>query len=163
MRTLTLLISLLIAVSTARAADFKLYAVFIEETRVELTDGAVWMMDKGDVFPVVQYKNMQKNIVLQLAGATFMTDTARVRIIKPDEVPAGIEKYRDNVRGYLDSTSKKIEKKLRDMSANAPAEEKKAEEKKPQTEEAKPAEEQKPAEEAKPSEEKKPEAEEKKP
>lgn len=157
MRTLTLLISLLAAVSTTRAAEFKLYATFIEETRVELSDGAVWMMDKGDVFPVVQYKNMQKNIVLQLAGATFMTDTARVRIIKPEEVPAGIEKYRDNVRGYLDSTSKKIEKKLKEMSPSAAAEEKKPEEKKPQ------AEEQKPAEEAKPPEEKKPEVEEKKP
>jgi len=162
MRTLTLLISFLIATSTARstarAYEFKLYATFIEETRVELSDGAVWMMDKGDVFPVVQYKNMQKNIILQLAGATFMTDTERVRIIKPEEVPAGIEKYRDNVRGYLDSTSKKIEKKLKEMSPSAAAtEEQKAEEKKPEPEASKPA------EEAKPTEEKKPEAEEKKP
>lgn len=156
MRTLTLLISLLAVAAATRAYEFKLYATFIEETRVELSDGAVWMMDKGDVFPVVAYKNLQKNVILQLAGATFMTDTERVRIIKPEEVPAGIEKYRDNVRGYLDSTSKKIQQKLKEMSPKA-AEGEKPEEKKPEPEEPKPVEEPKPAEEKKPAvEEKKP-------
>ena len=113
MRLPTLLILLLAATAAARAYEFKLYATFTEDTRVELSDGAVWMMDKGDVFPVEAYKNMQKNIVLRLAGATFMTDTPRVRILKPEEVPAGVETYRKNVRAYLDSTSEKIVKQMK--------------------------------------------------
>jgi hypothetical protein len=99
----------------ASGGEFKLFAEFIEDTRVELSDGAVWQMDKGDVFPVESYKNQQKNIVLRIAGATFMTETARTRILKPPEVAAGLEIYRKNVRSYLDSTSKKIEQKLVDM------------------------------------------------
>jgi len=113
MRNLVCLILLFATVAASRGYEFKLYAMFTEETRVELSDGAVWMMDKGDVFPVEAYKNMQKNIVLRLAGATFMTESARVRILTAVEVPAGIEKYRENVRSYLDSTSKKIEDKLK--------------------------------------------------
>lgn len=137
-----LFLLLLALAGAARAYEFKLYATFIEDTRVELSDGAVWMMDKGDVFPVVAYKDMQKNIILQLAGATFKTPTERVRIIKPEEVAAGIEKYRANVRSYLDSTSKKMEQKLKEMAekpAEAPKpEEKKSEEAKSASEEKKP-------------------------
>ena len=102
----------LLACAAAPAADFKIYAALTEDTRVELSDGAVWQMDKGDVFPVEAYKNTQKDIVLRLAGATFMIETARTRVLKPDEVITGIEAYRRNVRAYLDSTSKKIEKQL---------------------------------------------------
>ncbi len=116
MRVLTPLLLLLATATLSQAYDFKLYATFTEDTRVELSDGAVWMMDKGDVFPVEAYKNMQKNVILRLAGTTFMTETARVRILKPEEVPAGIETYRNNVRSYLDSTSKKMEQKLKDLS-----------------------------------------------
>src|SRR5688500_730168 len=59
-----LIIPLLFACAAVRAGDFKLYAVLTEDTRVELSDGAVWQMDKGDVFPIEAYKNQQKNIVL---------------------------------------------------------------------------------------------------
>lgn len=144
MRTLSLLIPLLAIACAARAYEYKLYATFVEDTRVELSDGAVWMMDKGDVFPVEAYKNMQKNIVLRLAGATFMTDTPRVRILKPEEVPAGLEKYRANVRSYLDSTSKKIQDKLKETAPRI------AEEKTQTGEKASPAAAEKPAEEKKP-------------
>lgn len=98
----------------AEKQPFILYAVLLEETRVELSDGAVWMMDKGDVFPVEAYKNQQKNIVLKLAGATFMTDTEKTRILKKNEIAAGLEIYRKNVRAYLESTSKKIQKALQE-------------------------------------------------
>ena len=98
--------------SPAPAREYKLYAILLEDTKVELSDGAVWVMDKGDVFPVEAYKNQQKNIVLRLAGATFMTETAGTRILKPDEIAAGLEIYRKNVRAYLDSTSKKIQDHL---------------------------------------------------
>lgn len=120
MRTLSLLIPLLMFGFRAQAAEFKLYAMFLEDTRVELSDGAVWMMDKGDVFPIQAYKNMQKNVILQLAGATFMTETSRIRVLKPDEVPAGLETYRNNVRSYLESTSRKMLEKLQTNSAEKP-------------------------------------------
>ena len=135
MRTALLLLTALgltPALSGAAPGDFKLYATFIEDTRVELSDGAVWMMDKGDVFPIQAYKNMQKNVILQLAGATFTTDTSRIRVLKPEEVPAGIETYRNNVRAYLESTTKKMLDKLQEKPAPKPeekAEEKPADEK----------------------------------
>ena len=113
MRVLVPLLAFLAATGAgALAGDFKLYATFVEDTRVELSDGAIWMMDKGDVFPIQAYKNMQKSVVLQLAGATFTTDSSRIRVLKPEEVPAGIETYRNNVRAYLESTSKKMVQKL---------------------------------------------------
>jgi hypothetical protein len=103
---------LLALAPAASAREFKLYAILLEDTKVELSDGAVWVMDKGDVFPVEAYKNLQKNIVLRLAGATFVTETSGTRILKPEEVAAGLEIYRKNVRAYLDSTSKKIQQHL---------------------------------------------------
>src|SRR4029434_10711451 len=110
MRTLLFLATLAIIIGPAFAQktkkEFKLYAQFIADTRVELSDGAMWLMDKGDTFPVVAYKNMQKNIVLQLAGATFTTDTIRVRILHDEEVEAGLEAYRKNVGGYLEARSR---------------------------------------------------------
>ncbi len=132
MRSLSLLVLLLAFTATVEAYEFKLYATFNEDTRVELSDGAVWMMDKGDVFPIEAYKNMQKNVVLRLAGATFVTETARIRVLKPEEVPAGLDKYRVNVRAYLESTAKKMEEKLKGASP------KDGEEKKPAAEEKKP-------------------------
>src|SRR5262245_34884103 len=118
MRTLLFcLASLLLATSPTFAQtkkkEFKLYAQFTLDTRVELSDGAMWMMDKGDTFPVVAYKNQQKNIVLQLAGATFMIDTARIRILKDEEVEAGLEAYRKNVRAYLESRSGQLQEELK--------------------------------------------------
>jgi hypothetical protein len=96
----------------ASARTYTLYAMLTEDTKVELSDGAVWMMDKGDVFPVESFKNQQQNVLLRLAGAVFLTETARTRILKPEEVEAGMEIYRKNVRAYLESTSKKIQQHL---------------------------------------------------
>lgn len=112
MKSVCAFLFLLIPAIGAAARDFKLYVILNEDTKVELSDGAVWAMDKGDVFPLESYKNQQKDIVLRLAGATFMTETARTRILTPAEVPAGIEVYRRNVRAYLESTSKKIQRGL---------------------------------------------------
>ena len=94
------------AISSPRK-PFKLYAEFLQDTPVELSDRAKWMMDKGDVFPVLMYKEMQTKIVLQLAGATFWTETARVRILEENEVPAGLIRYRKNVETYLHGKSDK--------------------------------------------------------
>jgi hypothetical protein len=126
MRTLLFLATLAIIIGPAFAQktkkEFKLYAQFTADTRVELSDGAMWMMDKGDTFPVVAYKNLQKNIVLQLAGATFMTDSARVRILKDAEVEAGLESYRKNVRAYLESRSNQLQEELKATPAPKPKE-----------------------------------------
>jgi len=118
MRALFLCLASLLVVTCPAFAqkkkkEFKLYAQFTADTRVELSDGAMWLMDKGDTFPVVAYKNMQKNIVLQLAGATFTTDTIRVRILKDEEVEAGLESYRKNVRAYLEARSGQLQEELK--------------------------------------------------
>jgi hypothetical protein len=63
------------------------------------------MMDQGDVFPVLMYKEQQTKIVLQLAGTSFLTETSRVRILSPKEVPAGLQRYRKNVETYLQTQS----------------------------------------------------------
>jgi hypothetical protein len=91
----------------ANAREFKLYAVLLQDLPVELSDGARWMMDKGDVFPVLMYKESQTKIVLQLAGANFMTETKRVRILEESEVAPGLVNYRKNVETYLKSKSEK--------------------------------------------------------
>jgi hypothetical protein len=133
MRIAALLIPLFYGMLPAQAGDFKIYAMLTEDTRVELSDGAVWQMDKGDVFPVEAYKNQQKNVVLRLAGATFITEAARTRVLKPEEVQDGIESYRKNVRAYLDSTSKKLEDRLIKIEEQKSGEKKE----KPKTDEAK--------------------------
>lgn len=132
MRPLLAFSALLALTALAPAKDFKLYAAFLEDTRVELSDGSIWMMDKGDVFPVQAYKNLQKNIVLQLAGVSFMTDTVKVRILKSNEVEAGLEAYRKNVRAYLESKSGKIQDELQgELPERAGPGKKKPEAKKP--------------------------------
>jgi hypothetical protein len=60
---------------------------------------------------------MQKNIVLQLAGATFTTDTIRVRILKDEEVEAGLESYRKNVRAYLEARSGQLQEELKSTTS----------------------------------------------
>ena len=92
---------------TAHAREYKLYAALTEDLPVELSDGAKWMMDKGDVFPVLMYKDSQTKIVLQLAGANFITETKNVRILEQREVPAGLVIYRKNVESYVKSISEK--------------------------------------------------------
>ncbi len=89
------------------AREYKLYAALIQDMPVELSDGAKWMMDKGDVFPVLMFKESQTKVVLQLAGANFITDTKQVRILEAREVPAGLKIYRKNVETYVKSISEK--------------------------------------------------------
>ncbi len=91
-----------------------LYATFLEDTPVDLSDGARWMMDKGDSFPVLMFKEQQTRIVLQLAGAQFITEASRVKVTPGDDVTAEmIANYRKNVAGYIDGKSEKIRKDLK--------------------------------------------------
>jgi hypothetical protein len=122
MKTVLLLLSLVtVFAPQIHAKEFKLYAILLEETQVELDDGAKWLMDKGDVFPVVMYKDLRKNIVLQLAGTQFRTETKRVRILEPGEVAQGLENYRKNVQAYLDSKAKRLKSELQPRPGAEPS------------------------------------------
>ena len=85
-----------------------LYATFLEGTPVTLADGAEWLMDKGDSFPVLMFKEQQTKVVLQLAGTNFWTDVKRVQILQEKEVtPEVLASYRRNVEVYLEGRSKR--------------------------------------------------------
>ena len=87
---------------------FVLYAMLTENTPVQLSDGSKWEMDKGDTFPVVMYKELQTKIILQLAGASFMIKTDRVKVIEEkDLTEVQLASYRANVNNYLESRAKK--------------------------------------------------------
>src|SRR5258705_10564523 len=105
MKKVVTFLCLLTLPMAAPAKEFKLYAMLLEETPVELADGAKWLMDKGDVFPGGMYKEMQTRIVLQLAGTNFWTDTKRVRILKTAEASACLANYRKNCQPTLDGQS----------------------------------------------------------
>jgi hypothetical protein len=100
----------LLALSTASASGKKivLFGVLTQDTPVELADGARWMMDKGDSFPVLMFKEQQTKVVLQLAGTNFMTEAANVRILEERDITDEIlASYRRNVANYLDGKAKK--------------------------------------------------------
>jgi hypothetical protein len=87
---------------------FILYAMLTADTPVQLSDGARWMMDKGDTFPIVMFKDQQTKLVLQLAGTTFMTGAENVKIVEEKDVtPEQLATYRTNVQHYLDSQAAK--------------------------------------------------------
>ncbi len=86
---------------------FVLYAQLLQDTQVELSDGATWVMDKGDCFPIYMFKDTQTNVVLQLASANFMTEAWRVRVMKDAETPTALASYRKNVTSYLRAQSDK--------------------------------------------------------
>jgi hypothetical protein len=109
-RLLLLLAALILgcALHAAEKKRFILYATMLEPTPVQLVDGSKWMMDKGDTFPVVMFKEQQTQVVLQLAGTTFKTATARVKVVEEKDVtPEQLATYRTNVQNYIDSRSEK--------------------------------------------------------
>ncbi len=98
-------------VPTVLAADPKepkhyvIYAQFLDNTPVDLSTGAKWMMDKGDCFPVFMFKEQQTKVILKLDTATFMTDTAKVRIMKDSETAAALASYQKNVAEFTKTQS----------------------------------------------------------
>jgi len=110
-RSILLLIAILLLGCTLRAAEKKhyvLYAMFTTQTRVQLAEGPSWLMDKGDTFPVLMFKDQQAKIVLQLAGTNFATDTTNVKIIEEKDVTQQqLATYRTNVQHYLDGRAEK--------------------------------------------------------
>ncbi len=101
---------LLLAFAPAFGADKKpqLFAMLTQDTPVELADGAKWMMDKGDAFPVIMFKEQQTKLLLQLAGTTFLIPAANVRVLEGNELTDEVlAAYRRNVASYIDGKSKK--------------------------------------------------------
>jgi hypothetical protein len=80
---------------------FELYAQFLQDTRVELSDGAVWMMDKGDCFPIHMFKEQQTKVVLKMASATFQVDAANLKVLPESLNETALVSYRKNLAQYL--------------------------------------------------------------
>lgn len=129
MKTVRLLTALCLFVGLFASAQTtgkkpQLFAMLTEDTPVDLADGARWMMDKGDAFPVVMFKEQQTKLVLQLAGTTFMIPAKNAHVLDEKELTEEVlQAYRRNVATYLDGKAKK-------WRANMPGEstdEKKAE------------------------------------
>lgn len=112
MKFLSLFSLLLLAFvsASAQSAGKKplLFAMLTQDTPVELEDGAKWMMDKGDAFPVIMFKEQQTKLVLQLAGTKFLIAATNVRVLEEKEVTEEVlAVYRRNVASYIDGKSKK--------------------------------------------------------
>lgn len=106
--SLSIILALCVTAVAQEKKRFVLYASFLESTPVQLADGAKWIMDKGDTFPVMMFKEQQTKVVLQLAGTSFMTDTAKVKIVEEkDATPEQLATYRTNVQNYIDSRAEK--------------------------------------------------------
>jgi hypothetical protein len=111
MKSLALFLITVALLTTARAEPsekkrFVLYATLLQETPVDLADGAQWLMDRGDTFPVVMFKEQQTKALLQLAGTTFLVDVKRLKIIQEKDLTAGqLASYRHNVQTYIDTRS----------------------------------------------------------
>lgn len=92
----------------AEKKRFVIYGMLTEDTPVQLAEGTRWMMDKGDTFPIVMFKDQQTKVVMQLAGTTFMIGTLNVKVIEEkDLTPEQIATYRNNVQHYLDGQAEK--------------------------------------------------------
>ncbi len=103
-----LLAILLLAFCTVQAGAAErvvLYARLLEDLNVELTDGSVWAMDKGDCFPVVAYKDAHTKLILRLAGATFVVAGNHAAIVNDKETPAAIDRYRATLQTYINGFS----------------------------------------------------------
>ncbi len=74
-----------------------LYAEFTENTAVELSNGAKWMMDKGDCFPIHMFTEHRTKVVLQLGPATFTTEAKHLRIMKETENGPAQVSYQKNL------------------------------------------------------------------
>jgi len=110
----TLILSLaLLAPAMAEPKEKKpytLYAQFTEDTEVQLSTGARWMMDKGDCFPVYMFRDQQTKLILRLASATFTTEATHIRILKDSESGAALLSYRKNVNAFLKTQSEEWQK-----------------------------------------------------
>ena len=117
MKFVFLLLAVLVLVpapagSAEKKKRFALYGMLLDTLPVDLADGAQWMMDKGDTFPVVMFKESQTKVVLQLAGTSFVMETKHVKVIEEKDLTAGgLASYRRNVQTYIDTRSDQWKKR----------------------------------------------------
>lgn len=116
MKFLLVFIAVLVCVSApSRSAEkkrFALYGMLMETLPVDLADGAQWMMDKGDTFPVIMFKEQQTKVMLQLAGTSFTVEVKHVKIIEEKNLKTGeLASYRRNVQTYIDTRSDQWKKR----------------------------------------------------
>lgn len=103
---LVVLVLALVPAQSAEKKRFSLYATLLDGIPVDLADGAQWMMDKGDTFPVIMFKDSQTKVILQLAGTSFLVETKHVKIIEEKNLTAGaLASYRRNVQTYINTRS----------------------------------------------------------
>ena len=82
---------------------YKLYAKLIGRLEAPLADGGHLQAEKGDVFPVIMFKEQQSKAVLQLAGTSFLITTDWITQVEENELsPEEVASYRRNVQAYLD-------------------------------------------------------------
>lgn len=79
---------------------FVMYAQLLDSKEVHLSDDSVWLMDKGDCFPIHMYKEQQTIVVLQLASSSFAVETYHVRVMKDHETKEAEANYQKNVDNY---------------------------------------------------------------
>src|SRR5690348_4588122 len=85
---------------------YLLYAQVMGNVQVQLASGGVWQVKKGDVFPVIMFKEQQTIAVLQLAGATFRLSTEWLKLIEAKDVTEEqTASYRASVERFLDKAA----------------------------------------------------------
>jgi hypothetical protein len=113
MKFLTLLLCALALACTAVSAapkekkPYVMYAQLLDSKQVHLSDGSIWLMDKGDCFPIHMYKDRQTIVVLQLASATFAIEAYHVRAMKDTETAEAEKSYKANVENYWKAVAKR--------------------------------------------------------
>ena len=109
---LAVIVLVLAPAQSAEKQHFALYAMLLDTLPVDLADGAQWMMDKGDTFPVIMFKDSQSKVILQLAGTTFVVESKHVKVIEGKDLTAAeLASYRRNVETYIDTRSEQWKKR----------------------------------------------------
>jgi hypothetical protein len=84
------------------------YAEFIVDTEVELSDGSVWRMDKGDCFPIHMFKDQQTRVILKLDTASFSAPMYTVQMVPEREQKRAEAAYQKMVQTYLQSRARQL-------------------------------------------------------
>jgi hypothetical protein len=97
----------------AEKQRYLLYAQVMGNVEVQLANGVAWSVKKGDVFPVMMFKEQQTIAVLQLAGTSFRLATDWLKMIEAKDLTAGqVGAYRSTVQSYLDKVAEEAKANL---------------------------------------------------
>jgi len=103
----TLLGALILSLPLQAGERVTIYAMLLDKTPVKLSSGAEWVMEKGDCFPIIAYKESRNKIYLRIAGAQFVVNAKQAREVKESEVVGAMENYRNNVSTYIQTAPDK--------------------------------------------------------